>query len=66
MSLFENRHYLVQFHKGILCVINKHKTFGQNGYGVYLKGLDAEYWAESIKTAIDKDEANALCKALLN
>ena len=33
--------------------------------GKYIEGAAAEHWAEEIVTALDKSEANALCKAIL-
>ena len=35
------------------------------GGGKYITGEDATEWAEHIRTAIDKSEANALCRAIL-
>lgn len=40
-----------------LCVTRKNK-------GCYLSGDNARTWAEAIETAIDKQEARALCAAI--
>ena len=47
--------------EGALLVITK-----PSGGGRYMQGEMAEEWANAIQTAIDKSEANALCRAIIN
>jgi len=47
--------------RGPLLVVTRTK-----GGGRYMEGAEATEWAEHIRSAIDKSEANALCRALLD
>lgn len=47
--------------RGPILVITRPK-----GGGKYIEGAQAEHWAEEITTALDKSEANALCRAIIN
>jgi len=47
--------------RGPLLVITK-----PSGGGRYIEGDLAETWAEHVCTALNKSEANALCRAILN
>jgi len=47
-----------QAHNGPFLCISK------GGKGKYLKGKEAEQWAEHISTAIDSKEALALCRSI--
>ena len=59
MKIIHSGRYTASYHAGVLVVE------GKQG-GRYMTGEQADHWAEAIKTAIDKTEANALCKAILD
>lgn len=64
MQAIHNSRYTAEYGetaRGPLLVVTKTK-----GGGSYIEGEDAEDWADHIRSAIDKNEANALCKALLD
>lgn len=57
--IFKNAHYTAtQFKDGLIVQSNRIQK------GIHL--VKAAEWIEAIKTAIDKDEAHALCKAVYN
>ena len=58
--IFENSHYSACFMRDGSLIVQKKRT----GKGYRLIGENAAIWADSIVTAIDKSEANALCRAL--
>jgi len=58
--IFENAHYSACHMADGSLIVQKKKT----GKGYRLIGENAAIWADSIRTAIDKSEANALCRAL--
>ena len=64
-TIFENQHYhaCVLFYAGkeSLVVSRKRKQGGK-----HLIGPKAAEWIEAIRTAIDTDEASALCRAVVN
>lgn len=65
LSTIHNGRYRAEYDdntaRGALLVITRPK-----GGGKYIEGEEATHWAEHIKTALDKTEANALCKAILD
>ena len=64
-TIFENQHYHACTIRGAtLVVTHKRKKHGRQG--VQLVGPQAAEWIDAIKTALDKDEANALCRAVVN
>ncbi|WP_414464376.1 hypothetical protein [Hyphomicrobium sp. DY-1] len=63
--IFENQHYQAcELRSGNLVVCHKRKNNGSQGR--QLVGPQAAEWIEAIKTAIDRDEASALCRAILH
>lgn len=59
--LFQNQHYAASaMRDGSLIVQNLRR-----GVGVRLVGPQASVWIDAISTAIDRDEASALCKGVL-
>ena len=64
MVIFKNRHYEATYHKGILCVINRHKKIGRGIRGVAMQDQEANTWRIAIETAIDSQEKHELCRAI--
>lgn len=60
--IFENQHYQACVWKGNLIVTYKRKRGGKQ----LVAGKQADEWIDAIKTAIDRDEANALCRGFLS
>lgn len=65
IKTIHNGRYLAEYDdntaRGVLLVITR-----PAGGGRYIEGPEATHWAEAISTAMDKREANALCKAILD
>ena len=64
MQVIHNGRYRAEYSEDTakpLLVVTRSKGDG----GKYIEGAAAEHWAEEIVTALDKSEANALCKAIL-
>lgn len=61
-QIHQGAHYQAFTLKGSLIVHKRNQTQG----GKQLIGDQAPIWIEAIKTAIDKKEADLLCKAILN
>ncbi|CAA2141622.1 hypothetical protein [Hyphomicrobium sp. ghe19] len=59
--IFENQHYQACGWKGSLIISHKRKRGGKQ-----LVGDQAATWIDAIKTAMDRDEANALCRVFLS
>ena len=60
--IFENGHYIASAMRDGSLIVQKKRT----GKGYRLIGENAAVWIDSIRTAIDKSEAAALCRALCN
>lgn len=58
--IFENAHYVASYMRDGALIVQKKRT----GKGFRLVGENAAVWADSIRTAIDKQEAATLCRAL--
>lgn len=59
--LFKNQHYSAcVLRDGSLVITHNRKQGGKR-----LVGSQAAVWIDAIKTAIDSDEANALCRGFL-
>ncbi len=58
--LFQNAHYHACVLKDGSLVAQKKST----GKGYRLIGEDAPIWADFIRTAVDRSEASALCRAM--
>lgn len=64
--IFENSHYQACAFNGPngnqSLIVSRNRKQG----GKHLIGPQAAKWIEAIRTAIDADEANALCRAVVN
>lgn len=58
--IFENGHYVASLMRDGSLIVQKKRT----GKGYRLIGENAAIWGDNIRTAIDKAEASALCRAL--
>lgn len=64
MQSIHDGRYLAEYGvtaRGPLLVVTK-----PQGGGAYIEGENATQWADAIRTAADKSEANALCKSILD
>ena len=58
--LFENGNYSACFMRDNSLIVQNKRT----GKGYRMIGENAAIWADNIKNAIDKSEANLLCKVI--
>ena len=59
--IFQNHHYQAAVLRGESLIVSRQ---GKQG-GKHLVGAAAREWIDAIETAIDRDEASALCRAIL-